>query len=182
MSCLVDCQKGWVVDRSEVQYSMNVIEAEIGKEYISPKGLKVRILRKNKDKSVDIELLEVIENGKCKCLTIPEEGAIRTELKCCKKEGGMKEEQESGVKEEEVVEETEAVPKKKRVSRGSIIDECLLKGGMSSDEITAEVLKQLPTEDAKKVKSQVSGRVSLFKEKGYKVEKTADKKLKVIKG
>ncbi len=54
--------------------------AEISETYVSPKGLNIRVLGKNADGSVCIELLDILEEGVNQELTIPKIDAERTGL------------------------------------------------------------------------------------------------------
>jgi len=168
---------------------MKMSEGKIGEEYLTPKGFRIKILKKNENHSVDVELIDMLENGKPRKLTIPKVDVNQTEIKSInpKEDSKMSVEKENvapeQVPEKGKKEKVEKVEKgEKKDSKSSLIKELLQKGGMTTSEIAAEVVKKYTDADIKKVKNQVSVKISDFVKAGYKVEKGEDKKVKVVKG
>lgn len=159
--------------------------ALVGKIYLTPRDLKIKILKKNEDKSIEIELLEITEESVPKILTIPLDEASKTSVRLVGEITNTKAQiRVQPQSPEEVKQEPKEEILKHPKTKSDLIKEYILAGGKTSDEIALEVTHYFndpSPEEYKKVKGHISVVYDALKKKGHKIEKDANKRFVVKK-
>lgn len=158
-------------------------EANVGSVYITPAGLKIKVLVKNEDGSMEVSLLEVLENGISKVLIIPLVEAEKTRLKLVVDKSIPAVIKPIEVKKEAEPESIPIPEITEKESKSSFIRRFILEGGRSADEIAVLFCAVYgnPGADTAKIKKFISVVYDRIKKEGHKVEKDKDRKF-IIKG
>jgi hypothetical protein len=144
--------------------------ALVGTKYLSKTGIPVKVVEIKGDKVVLFS--EATQTNITVSKNYPlqefEEQKVSTEAKALMKANGSDKSGKPG--------------KPKGETLAAVIDPYLFAGGMSVEEIVKEIeKKKLPVANGKDLNANVRARMVCYSRKGWKIEKTEDKKVKVIK-
>jgi len=142
----------------------------VGKKYLSKNGTPVEVMGKKGDRVIlksEITGKETLVSRKYP-LREYNDKKVNSESKVPVRSNGSS--------------KTEQPQKSKGGTLASVIDPLLFAGGKTVAEIVKEIeKKKLPKAKGKDLSANVRARMVCYTRKGYKVEKTEDKKVKLVK-
>jgi hypothetical protein len=144
--------------------------ALVGTKYLSKTGIPVKVVEFKGDKVVLFSEATQTNITVSKNYPLQEfdEQKVSTEAKTLMKANGSDKSGKPG--------------KPKGETLASVIDPYLFSGGKTVEEIVKEIeKKKLPFAKDRDVNSNIRARMVCYSRKGWKIEKTEDKKVKVIK-